>query len=86
MNLQRLNWSIFKYFYNYFLGETPLNTHYKRITVPRYGHDSVSLKLCHENVFKDKFVQDFHFLLYFLLIKSYQAVRYSFFPGLTKSK
>ena len=39
MNL--LHWNIFMYFYNSFLGGTPLNTHQKMIAVPRYGHDTV---------------------------------------------
>ena len=38
MNLLRLNWNILIYFYNSFLGETPLNTHQKMIAVLRYGH------------------------------------------------
>ena len=41
MNLLRLNWNIFLYFYTYFLEQTPLNTHQKTITVPKYSHDTV---------------------------------------------
>ena len=39
MNLLRLNWnkSIFLYFYDSFLVETPLNTHQKTIPVPKYS-------------------------------------------------
>ena len=37
----RFNWNIFIYFYNSFLGESPLNTHQKTIAVPRYGHDTL---------------------------------------------
>ena len=40
MNLLRLNIR-FLYFYDTFLGETPLNTHQKTIAVPRYSHDTV---------------------------------------------
>ena len=41
MNLLRLNWDIFLYFCDTFLGETPLNTHQKTIAVPRYSHGTV---------------------------------------------
>ena len=41
MNLLHLNWDTFLYFYDTFLGETPLNTHQKTIAVPRYSHDTV---------------------------------------------
>ena len=35
MNLLQLNWNIFLYFSDSFLGEAPLNTHQKTIGVPR---------------------------------------------------
>ena len=39
--MARLNWNIFLYFYDFFLGETPLNTHQKMISAPRYRRDTV---------------------------------------------
>ena len=43
MNLLRLNWNIFLYFYNSLLEMTPLNTHQKTFAVPRfrYSHEAV---------------------------------------------
>ena len=41
MNLLRLCWNILQYFYNSFLGETPLNTDKKTIAHPRYSLDTV---------------------------------------------
>ena len=35
MNLLLLNWNIFLFFYDSFLGETPLNDHQKTIAAPR---------------------------------------------------
>ena len=43
MNLLWLNWNIILYFYDYSLGERPLNTNQKTITVPRYSHATVFL-------------------------------------------
>ena len=39
MQVLQLNYNIFLYFYNSFLGETPLKYHQKTIAVPRYSYD-----------------------------------------------
>ena len=41
MNLIQLNWNIFLYFYDSFLGEATRNIHQKTIAVPRYSHGTV---------------------------------------------
>ena len=83
MNLLHLNWDTFLYFYDTFLGETPLNTHQKTIAVPRYSHDSISLKLLIQMFFKTCLSNIFLFYCT-LLSKSYTAVHYSLFPRLNK--
>ena len=66
MNLLRLNWNVFIYFYNSYLRETPLITHQKTIVVPRYSHDTGFHQVCvTEMFFEDKFVKHFNFLLQF---------------------
>ena len=71
---------------NSFLEVNPLKTHQKTIAVPRYSDDTVF----HQNGFIQMFfnigLSNIFIFAVVLLSKSHQAVRYSFFPRLTKSK
>ena len=74
-----MNLVFFYVFQNSLLEETLLNNDQKMIAVPIFSHDTV---FRYSNVFKISF--SFYSLVFFS--KSYQAVHYSHFPRLTKTK